>query len=91
MTDIANTPWKNGIYISDANSASFLKINGQKVEMFTPAILDFPDMEPLADGTLTFGGFGPAHQEVQEISGGIKNNNVEMSLWCGKKYATLRS
>merc|ERR1719228_324557 len=48
-------------------------------------ILDFPDEEtPIcAPGTWTFGDFGPANEEVSKASGGIKNYNVEISIWMG--------
>ena len=79
-----STPWKNGIYTSDKNRSSIQRVDGQKVDMFTTAYLDFPDFPPTADGTWTFGDFGPAHEEVQKAAGGIKNNNVEMKLFHGK-------
>ena len=79
-----STPWKNGIYTSDKNRSSIQRVDGQKVDMFTTAYLDFPDFPPTADGTWTFGDFGPAHEEVQKATGGIKNNNVEMNLFHGK-------
>ena len=78
MTDSVKTPWKNGLYASDANRGTYLKVNGQKVDMYSPGILDFPDTDPVGDGTWTFGEFDPAHEEVQKISG-VKNNNVEVS------------
>ena len=82
-----STPWKNGIYTSDKNRSSIQRVDGQKVDMFTTAYLDFPDFPPTADGTWSFGAFGdfgPANEEVQKASGGIKNNNVEMNLFHGK-------
>ena len=85
MTDSVKTPWKNGLYASDANRGTYLKVNGQKVDMFSTAILDFPDSDPMGDGTWTFGDFEPAHEEVQTAAGGVKNSNVEMNLFNGKK------
>ena len=86
MTDDVKTPWKNGLYASDANRGLYLRLNGQKVDMLTTAILDFPDTEPSGEGTCTFGDFDPTHEEVQKVSGGVKNNNVEMSLYYGKMH-----
>ena len=40
-------------------------------------------MDPISDdGIWSFGDFGPAHEEVQKISG-IENNNWEMNVWGG--------
>ena len=36
-------------------------------------------------GTITYGDFGPAREEVQKASGGVKNYNVEISLLGGIK------
>ena len=83
MSEEVQTPWKNGIYISDANSAQLLKVTGNHVDMLPPSYLDYPDMENMGDGTWTFGDFGPAHEEIQKITG-IKNNNVDSCLWHGK-------
>ena len=80
---MSTTPWRNGIYVSDKGRHMLQKVDGQHVDMFSIAYLDFPDMSPLAGGTWTFGDFGPAHEEVQEASGGIENLNVEISLWEG--------
>lgn len=83
MSETPKTPWKDGIYANDQNIGSFVKVTGEKVEMFPPAFLDFPDMEPVGTGTWTFGDFEPAHEDVQKVTG-VKNNNVDMSLWFGK-------
>jgi len=82
MSEEVKTPWKNGTYISDANSSQLLRVNGTQVDMFPPTSLDFPDMESMGGGTWSFGDFGPAHEEVQKITG-IKNNNVDSVLWHG--------
>ena len=78
------TPWKNGIYVSDKARHMLQKVDGQHVDMYSIAYLDFPDMKAIADdGIWTFGDFGPAHEEVQNASGGIKNLNLEMKLFEG--------
>ena len=58
--------------------------------MYNIALLDIPDLEPWCDGIWSFGDFGPAHEEIQKISG-IKNNNLEMSEWNGmvKKFGVI--
>ena len=49
-----------------------------------PAMLDFPDMEPKGKGTWTFGECDATHEEIQKITGGFKNNNVNMGIDHGK-------
>ena len=83
MSEEVKSPWKNGIYTSDANLSQLLRVNGTQVEVLPVASLDMPDMESMGDGTWSFGDFGPAHEEVQKITG-IKNNNVDSVLWHGK-------
>ena len=85
MTDSVKTPWKNGIYISDANSANYLKVNGQHVDVFSTTFLDFPETGPIAEGIWTFGEYDPTHEEVQKVAGGVKNNNVDINLFYGNK------
>ena len=50
--------------------------------MFNVAYLDVPDIDSLGAGTWTFGDFGPAHEDIQKMSG-IKNANVKMNMWDG--------
>ena len=43
--------------------------------------LDYPDIDPLAKvGTWIFGDFGPAREDVQKASGGVKHYNIEMNV-----------
>lgn len=88
MSDQPKTPWKNGFYFSK-NMTSFLKkVDGESCEMHSILKLDYPDMDPVAkDGTWKFGDFGPAHEEVQKASGGIKNYNIEMNVWNGMDHS----
>ena len=48
--------------------------------------LDYPDMDPVGtDGSITYGDFGPAREEVQKASGlDCKNYNIEISVFNGK-------
>ena len=40
-------------------------------------------MDPMdPNGTWTYGDFGPAHEDVQKITG-IENNNFQMNAWHG--------
>ena len=82
MSDKPKTPWKNGYYYSDKHNAFLKKVNGQSCDLYSIICLDFPDIEPIASGgTWTFGDFGPADEEVQKASGGIKNYNVDLKIW----------
>ena len=47
--------------------------------------LDYPDMDPVGtDGSITYGDFGPAREEVQKASGlDCKNYNIEISVFNG--------
>ena len=47
--------------------------------------LDYPDMDPVGtDGSITYGDFGPAREEVQKASGlDCKNYNIEISVFDG--------
>ena len=83
---MSTTPWRNGIYVSDKGRHMIHKVDGQRAEVYSIPYLDFPDMPAMADGTWTFGAFGdfgPANEEVQKVSGGFKNNNVQIKLWEG--------
>ena len=81
---MSTTPWRNGIYVSDKGRHMIQKVDGEHAEMYGIAYLDYPDMTPTADdGIWTFGDFGPAHEDVQKASGGIKNFNIQMKLFEG--------
>ena len=70
MSDKPKTPWKNGYYYSDKNTAFLKKVEGQSCDLYSIICLDFPDIDPIASGgTWTFGDFGPADEEVQKASG----------------------
>ena len=74
-------PWRNGIYLSDGNTGVVFKIEGNKVYMYSAAYYDFPDEdEPYKEGTVKFGDFGPAREEIKEASGGVENCNFEIDL-----------
>ena len=87
LDDQPKTPWKNGYYFSK-NLTSFLKkVDGQSCDMYSILKLDYPDMDPIATkGTWKFGDFGPAHKEVQNATGGVKNYNIEMNVWNGMDH-----
>ena len=46
--------------------------------------LDYPDIGSVDDpGTITYGDFGPAREEVQEAAHSGENYNVEISVFNG--------
>ena len=73
---MSGTPWKNGFYYSDKNTPQLYKLDGEKLQIFYTVYLDHPDIEPIADGTWTFGNFGPARTEIQKASG-FENYNLK--------------
>ena len=74
MSDKPVTPWKNGCYYSEKATAFLKKVDGNSFDLYSILLLDFPDIGPYGtSGTWTFGDFGPAHEEVQKASGGVKN------------------
>ena len=78
-------PWKNGYYYTTKNTAQLQKIDGNTITVYNIIALDYPDVEPMASpGTITYGDFGPAREEVQNASGGVKNYNVEIKHLNGK-------
>ena len=66
-----NTPWKNGYWYNKNEKCMLTIINGEKVELRNLIALDFPDsdMEPLSRGTITFGDFGPAIDDIATATG----------------------
>ena len=81
----SETPWKNGYYYSAKNTSELLRFDGNIANAYSIVCLDYPDMDPIGNpGTITYGDFGPARDEVQKASGGIKNYNVEIVMFNGK-------
>lgn len=84
------TPWKNGIYALNSGGAFLIKVEGRNIQTVTTAYLDFPDVTPVFEGsTWNHGDFGPAKKEVVEASGGIKNFNIEITIWTGVKHKAI--
>ena len=73
------TPWKNGYYYNSITTYRIHKFEGNTAVCYSHLHLDFPDLKPMGPpGTITYGNFGPAKEEVQKASGGIKNYNVKI-------------
>ena len=86
MSEKVKTPWNNGFYYSDKNTSHLYKIEGNTIKAYSIMCLDFPDMDTLGQpGTITYGDFGTARDEVQKASGGVKNYNVEIVLFDGMR------
>ena len=71
---MSETPWKNGFYYNDRETPRLHKVEGEKLLIFPIVYLDYPDLEPICDGSWTYGDFGPARNEIQEASG-VQNYN----------------
>ena len=83
--DNSKTPWKNGFYYSDKNTAELLKFKGNIVKCYSIMCLDYPDLDPSGNpGPITNGDFGTARAELQKASGGITNYNIEFETTSGK-------
>ena len=82
VSDQSQNPWKNGIYISNKDRAFIMKVNENIAEYHNIAFLDNPMIEPYGTQVWSSGDFGPAHVEVQKISG-LKNTNIKMNKGIG--------
>ena len=56
------------------------KVEGNQCSWHNFLVLDYPDSAPMMTGTWEYGDFGPAKEELVEVSGGIKNYNVQKNL-----------
>ena len=85
IDDVIKTPWKNGYYYSTKATQMLQKFEGNTAEAYSHLCLDFPDLKPMGPpGTITYGDFGPAHEKIQRVSGGIRNYNVEIVMYQGE-------
>ena len=86
MSEVTKLPWKNGYYYNKYMAGMIMKLDRNTANLYLTGMkLDFPkeDKPICAPGSWTFGDFGPANEEVVKASGGIKNYNVEVSVWFG--------
>ena len=85
MSKQIKVPWKNGYYYNKSYTGLLTKVEGNLAYSYITGMkVEFPDAKPICDtGTWKYGDFGPANQEVQKASGGVKNYNVELDLWAG--------
>ena len=87
MSEQSKTPWKNGYYHCSTSVPFLKKVDGSSCDVYSILKLDYPDIDPIgAVGTWTFGDFGPAHEDVQKASGGVKNYNIEMNVFNGMDH-----
>merc|ERR1711997_644739 len=65
--------------------AMLSEVEGQCIKWWQRIMkFDFPEKDQIPEvGTVTYGDFGPARQEVQEAAGAGQNYNVEMSFMGG--------
>ena len=85
MSKQTKVPWKNGYYYNKSYTGLLTKVEGNLAYSFIAGMkVEFPDAKPICDtDSWKYGDFGPANQEVQKASGGVKNYNVELDLWAG--------
>ena len=78
MTELfnQNTPWHNGYWISKSQRQHLSYVENENIYFYHSVKLDHPDLKPLGTGTRMYGDFGPAPQELVELTG-IKNYNVK--------------
>ena len=74
MSKQPKTPWKNGHYCSDQMTPLLLKVDGNNVDFKYLISIDYPNMS-----SWTYGDFGPARKEIEEVSGGVKNYNIKIN------------
>ena len=78
------TPWKDGLYGNHKNTSMLIKVSGENIEIYnTSSYLEYPGVDPIGDGSWTYGDFGPANEAVKKASSGIENNNIEMKSFNG--------
>ena len=77
------SPLVDGWYFSNVSTQMLMKISGNDVMYYPNITLDYPDLESTGNGTLTFGDFGPAHEEVKIASGGVETNNFLLEAFGG--------
>ena len=54
---VKKIPWKNGLYANHNNTSQLIRVNGESVELFnTTSFLEFPEADPIGNGTWTSGG-----------------------------------
>ena len=71
-----NTPWRNGYWISKSHRPHLTYVENENIYHYYSVKLDHPDLKPHRTGTRMYGDFGPAPQELVELTG-IKNYNVK--------------
>ena len=78
MTELfnQNTPWHNGYWIYKSQRQYLSYVENENISIYHSVKLDHPDLKPLGTGTRMYGDFGPAPQELVELTG-IKNYNVK--------------
>ena len=59
-----NQAWLNGIWYNPSNKMMYTEIEGNKFEAKKHTHLDFPDIKILGSGTMTYGTFDEAKDEV---------------------------
>ena len=83
------TPWKNGYWYNKDTQPFYFHVEGEKAVQSNLVQFDHPDMNAMMSHTWKYGDFGPAKQEIVEVTG-IENYNMEIpSLFLGKLPCVL--
>ena len=76
-------PWMDGYWVPKIEGTHFVhQVKGPEAIFKNLAQMDFPDMpdQEMQKGKWTFGDFGQAHEEIQEMTG-KSNYNFQMSYF----------
>ena len=83
VEELVSTPWKDGYWVPKIEGTHFVhEVKGNVSTFKNLAQMDFPDMpdKEMQQGKWTFGDFGEAHEELQEMTG-KSNYNFQMSYF----------
>ena len=79
-----NQQWLNGIWFNSSNQMMYTEINGNKFEVKRHTHLDYPDMKILGTGTMTYGTFDEAKDEVYKgkmVLEFVKENKLTLIVY----------
>ena len=81
----SQTPMRNGFWYNKATKSELYLIKGEKILCKGLASIDYPEEPNLAcwyEGNISYGDFGPAHDEIVKATG-IANYNceIQMGIW----------
>ena len=75
-------PWKNGYWYNKGVSTMYYNVDGDEAELCSLLKFDYPETKPTFSQPWKYGDFGPAPQEIIDLTG-IKNYNIEITTIMG--------